>query len=433
MDPGSSTPISKSPWRWVALASWLLIALSYLAFFLADLRLDFNQLQQTCETESCNYLALTEPEEAVLESWGLSLRTYSLVINTSSIVTVSLFWLLGLLILWRQRNTRIGWAVSLALIILPISMIADVDNLIAINPALMLPSTVQSLVGFTVSVLFIFLFPSGRFYPGWAFIPFLLATLAFSVYVLDFNRMIQVPERVQQIIFLFFILLFLSACYFQVLRYRNISTRIERQQTKWIIYGMFFLTLGFVLFYLIFDDGMVISPGAPRLLASTGGWLFILFGSFTALPLTMTIAIMRYRLWDIDLVIRRTLQYSLLTSILVLVYFGCVVLLQTFISATGGQQSSAVIVISTLAIAALFNPLRLRIQAFIDRRFYRSKYDAEHALDQFALKARDEMDMDRLVDALVGLTRDTMQPDLISLWLLENSGNRQKIADLADL
>lgn len=217
------------------------------------------------------------------------------------------------------------------------------------------------------------------------------------------------------------------------MRYRKVSTPVERQQTKWIIMGMFVFFLGFILFYLFFYGGLAIKPGVPRLLASTGGWLLILLVTVSALPVTMAIAILRYRLWDIDLVIRRTLQYSLLTGVLVLVYFGIVVLLQAFITGAGGQQSSVVIVVSTLAIAALFNPLRLRIQDFIDRRFYRTKYNAEHALDQFALQARDEMDMDRLTAALLGLTRQTMQPDVVSLWLLENSGKRLKTDDLADL
>ena len=134
---------------------------------------------------------------------------------------------------------------------------------------------------------------------------------------------------------------------------------------------------------------------------------------------------MRYRLWDIDLVIRRTIQYALLTGILALVYFVCVVVLQSVISAVGGQQSSAVIVLSTLAIAALFNPLRIRLQDFINRRFYRPKYDAEHALARFAMTARNEVELDNLTAALLGLANETMQPSRVSLWLTEKTdGNR---------
>jgi len=131
----------------------------------------------------------------------------------------------------------------------------------------------------------------------------------------------------------------------------------------------------------------------------------------------MAIAITRYRLWDINLVIRRTLQYGLLTGLLALIYFGSVILLRSLVENLTGSQSPLVIVISTMAIAALFNPLRTRIQDFIDRRFFRKKFDADQALSQFAATARDEVELDKLTLALLAVIEETIQPEKVSMWM----------------
>jgi hypothetical protein len=137
----------------------------------------------------------------------------------------------------------------------------------------------------------------------------------------------------------------------------------------------------------------------------------------STIPVAVGIANLRYRLYDIDLIINRTLVYGSLTAMLVAVYVGSIVLLQGFLRALTGQESQLAIVASTLAVAALFNPLRHRIQGFIDRRFYRSKYDARKTLETFSAKLRDETDLDALRDDLVGAVRETMQPAHVSLWL----------------
>jgi hypothetical protein len=131
----------------------------------------------------------------------------------------------------------------------------------------------------------------------------------------------------------------------------------------------------------------------------------------------MGIAILRYRLYEIDLLINRTLVYGTLTAMLVALYFVGIVVLQRFFVLLTGQQSTLAVVASTLLIAALFTPLRRRIQSFIDRRFYRSKYDARKTLEAFSAKLRDETDLDALSDDLVGVVRETMQPAHASLWL----------------
>jgi hypothetical protein len=148
-------------------------------------------------------------------------------------------------------------------------------------------------------------------------------------------------------------------------------------------------------------------------------------------PIFTGVAIARYRLYDIDIVINRTLVYGALTAALVAVYFGGVATLQALFRTLTGQeqQPQLAIVVSTLAIAALFDPLRRRIQSFIDRRFYRSKYDARKTLEAFSVKLRDETDLQTLNDDLVGVVRETMQPAHVSLWLRPETSSKVEKAD----
>ena len=178
------------------------------------------------------------------------------------------------------------------------------------------------------------------------------------------------------------------------------SSGDERLQLKWFVYAA---TLGFLAIVL----------GGETSVAGTLVWTI----APLSLPVAAGIAILRYRLYDIDLLINRTLVYATLTALLVALYLGSVVALQYAFRALAGEESQLAIVASTLAIAALFNPLRRRIQTFIDRRFYRRKYDAAQILSAFGARLRDEVDLDTLDENLIGVIEDTVQPAHVSLWM----------------
>ena len=211
------------------------------------------------------------------------------------------------------------------------------------------------------------------------------------------------------------------------MRYRH-SRREEREQIKWIAFAasvvglLYLITLVSSFTY----SGPWGAPGTPL-------WLGLLqqaaLVSFTAVPIAVGFAVLRYRLYEIDLLINRTLVYGSLTATLVAVYFGVIVVLQRVFVLLTGQQSTLAVVASTLAIAALFVPLRRRVQGFVDRRFYRRKYDARKTLEAFSAKLRDETDLEALNNDLVGVVRETMQPEHVSLWLRPDPAQRRVSAD----
>jgi hypothetical protein len=203
-----------------------------------------------------------------------------------------------------------------------------------------------------------------------------------------------------------------------ILRLRR-GSWVERQQIKWLAYAAAAATGGSILTYT--------PPEAlgARWVTSVGYVLLEL--GVLGIPVSIGIAILRYRLYEIDTLINRTLVYVALTATLVAVYFGGVTATQTIFRALTGQeqQPQLAVVISTLVIAALFNPLRRRIQAFIDRRFYRSKYDAAKTLEAFSAKLRDETNLEALNNELVSVVRETMQPAHVSLWLRPDTATKK--------
>jgi hypothetical protein len=214
----------------------------------------------------------------------------------------------------------------------------------------------------------------------------------------------NVGELVQTLLFT---LIFVSAAslFVRLVRARG----VERQQLKWFTYSSTLAISGVILAYTI-------SEVIGVLWLEWVGYVVLVAG-FIGIPISMGIAILRYRLYEIDLIINRTLVYGALTAMLALVYLGSVTALQYLLSLLTGQGNTLAIVTSTLAIAALFNPLRRRIQSFIDRRFYRRKYDARKTLEAFGSRLREETDLERISEDLVEVVRETMQPAHVSLLL----------------
>lgn len=225
----------------------------------------------------------------------------------------------------------------------------------------------------------------------------------------------EVLASVSELVFYLTLLLLVVSVVSVYLRFRR-AGGIERQQIKWLAYSAALL------------GGVAIVGTIDELLFGVFGWwiFLVLVVTLFGIPLSIGAAVLRYRLYDIDIVINRTLVYGTLTAMLALVYFGGVATTQTIFRTLTGQQQQPqlAVVISTLVIAALFNPLRKRVQAFVDRYFYRRKYDAAKTLAAFNARLREETDLEALSNDLVGVARDTMQPAHVSLWLRPDTSSR---------
>jgi hypothetical protein len=228
---------------------------------------------------------------------------------------------------------------------------------------------------------------------------------------------------------LLFALCMLASALSLVLRFRRAGGE-ERQQVKWIAFASSVV----VIVTVITMAATLLSPAAAWFAGNTPVWLSLMQysaqASLTAVPIAVGFAVLKYRLYDIDIIINRALVYGPLTATLVLVYFGGLFVLQSVFRALTGQESTIAIVASTLAIVALFVPLRRRVQSFVDRRFYRRKYDAAKTLASFSVRHRQETDLGTLSDDLVRVVSETLQPVHASLWLRPEVPPRDEQADL---
>jgi hypothetical protein len=265
--------------------------------------------------------------------------------------------------------------------------------------------------------LLLYLFPSGHVTPRWArwfawgwgfFVVYGLVATFFDV--LSNNFLFIFP--------LLFAIMLVGG-YAQVYRYRH-ADALERQQVRVVVFSLVLFVAFFIVFTLIENLSGLGDPARSGLTrALFYSMIFSTAGSliFMSIPVSIAVAVLRYRLWDVDIVIRRTLVYGALTATLGLVFFGVVTLMQSLFVAVSGQQSAVSVVISTLVIAALFNPLRRRIQNDIDRRFFRRKYDAEKVVAAFSASLRQELDPEQLSERLLSVVEETMQPEQVGLWL----------------
>jgi hypothetical protein len=410
-------------WLFLARTAWVMLAITALAIVVFSVPSSFEHYRSVCTaaSEVCSERAWVEqptPQGVrALRDVGLSVSSYALLNVVLDKVYQLVWFAVGALIFWRRSDDLMALLVSAFLVSFgPVAVdTTDAEALISSQLAWSLPVLGVNIVGNVCAVLFFLLFPSGRFAPHWM----RWLAVAFCVYQVT---SILVPELYSLLAFLGIVV---SLVWSQIYSYRKFSSPEQRRQTKWVVFGTTLAVAGTFPFQLPVDLSLVGGDTPLALLLLRTGFAF----SFLLVPLSISVAVLRSHLFDIDVLINRTLVYGSLTAMLIGLYLGGIVVLQRLFVVLTGEKSTLAVVASTLLIAALFNPLRRRIQSFIDRGFYRKKYDARKTLESFSAKLRDETDLDALSDDLVAVVRETMQPEHITLWLRPDASPRDRQVD----
>ena len=401
----------------LARSSWILGSLVAVALWLAGAYANLSVPLPSCAGSPCDPFALSLEDFEMMRSLGLPARSLFVFWQAGGLLIGVFFFATAGLIFWRRSDDIFSLVVSFFLVFLGAVAFTEFDDAVnRVFPILRGPLNVIFILGWPAMVLVFFYFPDGRLVPDrpWMRWGVLLFLAFFAVQGAGPVRSLRIGPAA-----LALLVLVGSGLWSQVHRYRRVSGPAQKQQTKWVIFGL----AGAAIVMMLWIRMAILHPPYPATAERIYNLLWVrpvIIILISGFPLTFVFSIVRYRLWDIDILIRRTLSYGLLTGILLAVYFSGVVVLQSLFSTVSGEgRSPLVTVVSTLAIAGLFNPLRLRIQDFIDRRFFRAKFNADRTLAHFAETARDEVDIEVLGVAILGVVDETVQPERISLWLQE--------------
>jgi hypothetical protein len=416
--PGADETRLHGRWLLVTRVGW--IALTVLVLTLSAFAIPKAKalLQAVCQPGAqCLGIQLTPADLHMLHQLDLSpgfLAAYQVGWDVATVVTYSA---LAALIFWRRSSDRMALFCAYTLVLFGGTFTGLLDDgLRPLGAAWYWPVGVVEFLGLVSLLTFFLLFPHGQFVPRWTRWLVLVVVLSTAHYVFLTNQLQATQSHNPTDILVFFALV-LSLVGLQIYRYQRISTFRERQQTKWVVFGfslaIMLLVVSDTLAHVVPSQQMVQSEVYQILVVGTLSEVVLL------IPISIAIAILRSQLYDIDTLINKVLVYGLLTGILGALYVGLIIGLESVAGLITGPavQQPVVLVISTLAIFVLFQPLRRRIQSIIDRSFYRRKYDAEKTLAAFSATLQSEVDLNQLRGHLVAVVQETMQPASVSLWL----------------
>jgi hypothetical protein len=348
---------------------------------------------------------------------GISPATYAAVFVGLEIVLAALCFAVAGVLMWRRPHDRMAWLAAAILICLGgtysgADALAARDEIVLVSFASWLET-----LGLVLFLLFLYVYPGGRFVPRWMLWPMIGSAAVIAGIRSDLVRSWNLPTA--ELLFL----LALPPVTAQVYRYRTDSGIAEQQQTKWVAYGILMAVAANLLSNVADAVFGVVGGVAPAVKLVLEAFAYI---GMLLVPLTLGAAVLRHRLFDVNVIIRRTLQYTVVAMLLILAYTGLVLVLQETLVALTGRGESISVVLATLAVAALFNPLRQRVRDWVDRRFYRSVYHSEEVVAAFGRMAQNEGDLNLLTEELMDAVRSALKPSFASLWLAQVKVERQE-------
>lgn len=419
-------------WLRVIQGIWLVLVLIDLATLLVSLPAYYHTLFTLCPapvTRCPDTGQLSAQTLPTLQHAGFSLHTYAFYVLVLDLLTTLPFLLIGGLIIWRRAHTWMGLFVSFLLITIGSlgPSYAHLDGLptVSSNPLLTLLSSaniIPTILYYPCLSFFFSTFHDGRFVPRWSWALIGLWAVNFFFWTAPASTPFNLLNWPPLLEAGWLSVVFGASACMQLYRFLRVASPIQRQQIKWLLYGFvpvivlpLCLTLSMTFVPPLNQPGayLINTPNSLLLIVVLPLYRFW----YLPVPFCIGIALLRYRLWDIDALIKRTLVYGLLTATLLGTYLVLVFGGQYLLASVFGPNNAVVLVVSTLMVAALFQPLRQRVQQLVDRRFYRNKYDAAQVVSGFSETLRQEVDLDQLREQLLTVVQETMQPAHVSLWI----------------
>jgi hypothetical protein len=399
-------------------AAWLvLVALTLVAVLLA-VPARYAELMTPSGLPDHAMQQLSAEEFFLLGGLHIKPEAYATAVIALEILLLAVFFGLGIVLFVRESSSWLGMYVSLALITYAAYATPTLDALLDGPAAAAWLSRFVQTIGLQAALTFFFLFPDGRFVPRWtilmafAWLIAMWSAFFFPGVPWDFLD----PWGLSATSFALLMAAWATGLVAQALRYRQTPSLVERQQTKWVLYSVLLAVIGYAITFIphLVLPYLNMSP-APSLAYNALMPVFF-YAAILSIPVAMTFSILRYRLWDIDRLIGQTLLYGLTSAALVAIYAG-VVLVTVVLVGWNTSLGPAPIVLTTIAVALIAQPLRDRLQDFIDRRFFRAKYDAEQTVDFFGRSARDTVDLHELTASLSDTVETALHPEHISVWI----------------